>query len=214
MTSFAPPSRRPNPQEAPMSEALNDAALKQLFFDARTFNKFQPRPIDDATLHTLVDLMKWGPTSMNAQPGRIVFVRSAEAKEKLKGALMGGNVDKTMAAPVTAIVAYDTEFHEHLPTQFPAMPGARDMFHGNQALIDSTAMRNSSLQGAYLIMAARALGIDSGAMSGFDQAKVDAAFFPDGKWKSNFLINLGYGDATGNWPRGPRLPFHTMARID
>ena len=140
--------------------------------------------------------MKWGPTSMNAQPGRIVFVRSAEAKEKLKGALMGGNVDKTMAAPVTAIVAYDTEFHEHLPTQFPAMPGARDMFHGNTGLIETTGLRNSSLQGAYLILAARALGIDSGAMSGFNNAAVDAAFFPEGKWKSNFLINLGYGDAT------------------
>jgi 3-hydroxypropanoate dehydrogenase len=197
-----------------MSEALNDAALKQLFTEARTFNKFQPTPIDDAMLRSLVDLMKWGPTSMNAQPGRIVFVRSAAAKEKLKGALMGGNVDKTMAAPVTAIIAYDTDFHEHLPTQFAAMPGARDMFHGNQPLKDATAMRNSSLQGAYLILAARALGIDSGAMSGFDNAAVDAAFFPEGKWKSNFLINLGYGDSTGNWPRGPRLPFHLMARID
>ena len=197
-----------------MSEALNDAALKQLFFDARTFNKFQPRPVDDATLHSLVDLMKWAPTSMNAQPGRIVFVRSAEAKARLKPTLMGGNVDKTMAAPVTAIVAYDTEFHEHLPTQFPAMPGARDMFHGNEKFIEGTAFRNSSLQGAYLIMAARALGLDTGAMSGFDNAAVDAAFFPEGKWKSNFLINLGYGDSTGNWPRGPRLPFHAMARID
>lgn len=197
-----------------MSEALNDAALKQLFTEARTFNKFQSTPIDDAMLHSLVDLMKWGPTSMNAQPGRIVFVRSAEAKEKLKGALMGGNVDKTMAAPVTAIVAYDTEFHEHLPTQFAAMPGARDMFHGNTGLIETTGLRNSSLQGAYLILAARALGIDSGAMSGFDNAAIDAAFFPEGKWKSNFLINLGYGDASGNWPRGPRLAFETMARID
>lgn len=197
-----------------MSEALDEAALKQLFLDARTFNKFQSRPIDDATLHQLVNVMKWGPTSMNAQPGRIVFVRSPEAKEKLKGALMGGNVDKTMAAPVTAIVAYDTEFHEHLPTQFPAMPGARDMFHGNTSLIEITGLRNSSLQGAYLILAARALGLDSGAMSGFNNAAVDAAFFPDGKWKSNFLINLGYGDSSGNWPRGPRLPFHAMARID
>jgi nitroreductase len=197
-----------------MSLALDDTALKQLFLDARTFNKFLPRPIDDATLHSLVDLMKWGPTSMNAQPARIVFVRSAEAKARLKGALMGGNVDKTLAAPVTAIVAWDTAFHEHLPEQFPAMPGARDMFHGNQGLIDVTALRNSSLQGAYLILAARALGIDSGAMSGFDNAAVDDAFFPDGQWKSNFLINLGYGDTSGNWPRGPRLPFHTMARID
>jgi 3-hydroxypropanoate dehydrogenase len=197
-----------------MSEALDAAALKQLFLDARTFNKFQPRPVDDATLHALVDLMKWGPTSMNTQPGRIVFVRSTAAKDKLKGTLSGGNVDKTMAAPVTAIMAYDTEFHEHLPAQFPAMPGARDMFHGNTALIEATAFRNSSLQGAYLIVAARALGLDAGPMSGFDNAAVDAAFFPEGKWKSNFLVNLGYGDASGTWPRGPRLPFHAMARID
>ncbi len=196
-----------------MSEALNDAALKQLFFDARTFNKFQSKPVDDTTLHALVDLLKWGPTSMNAQPARIVFVRSAEAKEKLKGALMGGNVDKTMAAPVTAIVAYDTSFHDHLPTQFPAMPTARDMFAGNAQLSETTAFRNSTLQGAYLILAARALGLDSGAMSGFDNAAVDAAFFGESKWKSNFLINLGYGDSSGNWPRGPRLAFHEMARI-
>ena len=197
-----------------MSDALDTAALKQLFFDARTFNKFQARPVDDATLHALVDLMKWGPTSMNTQPARFVFVRGAAAKDKLKAALAGGNVDKTMAAPVTAIVAYDTEFHEHLPTQFPAMPGARDMFHGNTTLIETTALRNSSLQGAYLIVAARALGLDAGPMSGFDSAAVDAAFFPEGKWKSNFLVNLGYGDASGNRPRGPRLPFHAMARID
>ena len=196
-----------------MPEALNDTALKQLFFDARTFNKFQPRPVDDTTLHALVDLMKWGPTSMNAQPARIVFVRGAEAKEKLKGALMGGNVDKTMAAPVTAIVAYDTAFHDHLPTQFPAMPNARDMFAGSEPFRESTAFRNSSLQGAYLIIAARALGLDAGPMSGFDNAAVDKAFFPEGQWKSNFLVNLGYGDASGNWPRGPRLAFHEMARI-
>jgi len=196
-----------------MSEILGETALKQLFLDARTTNKFQPREVDDAKLRELVDLMKWGPTSMNSQPGRIVFVRSPEAKARLKGALMGGNVDKTMAAPVTAIVAYDIEFHEHLPTQFPAMPGARDKFHGDALLIETTGLRNSSLQGAYLILAARALGLDAGPMSGFDNAAVDKAFFPDGKWKSNFLINLGYGDSSGNWPRGPRLPFETMARI-
>jgi len=196
-----------------MSDALNDSALKQLFYDARTFNKFQPRPVEDATLHALVDLLKWAPTSMNAQPGRFVFVRSAAAKEKLKPALMPGNVDKTLAAPVTVIVAHDPAFHEHLPEQFPAMPGARDMFHGNAPLIETTGLRNSSLQGAYLILAARALGLDAGPMSGFDNAAVDKAFFPDGKWKSNFLINLGYGDASGNWPRGPRLPFETMALI-
>ena len=196
-----------------MSEALNDTSLKQLFLDARTTNKFQPRAIDDAQLQELVALMKWGPTSMNSQPGRIVFVRSPEAKARLKGALMGGNVDKMMAAPVTAIVAYDTEFYEHLLVQFLAMSGARDMFHGNTPMIEVTGLRNSSLQGAYLILAARALGLDAGPMSGFDNAAVDKAFFPDGKWKSNFLINLGYGDASGNWPRGPRLPFETMARI-
>ncbi len=197
-----------------MTDALNDAVLKQLFFDARTFNKFQPRPVDDALLHSLIDLMKWAPTSMNAQPARIVFVRSAAAKERLKPTLMGGNVDKTMAAPVTAIVAFDTAFHEHLPTQFPAMPGAQDMFTGNAAFAAATAFRNSSMQGAYLIMAARSLGLDIGAMSGFDNAAVDAAFFPDGRWKSNFLVNIGYGDSTGNWPRGPRLAFDAMARIE
>ena len=196
-----------------MAEALNETALKQLFLDARTTNKFQPRAVDDATLQELVALMKWGPTSMNAQPGRIVFVRSPEAKARLKGALMGGNVDKTMAAPVTAIIAYDTEFHEHLPAQFPAMPGARDMFHGNAGMKDSTAFRNSSLQGVYLIMAVRVLGIDAGAMSGFDNAKVDAAFFPDGRFKSNFLCNLGYGDPSKLFNRSPRLSFEEACTL-
>ena len=197
-----------------MSATLNDTALKQLFLDARTFNKFQDRPVDDATLRALVDLLKWAPTSMNAQPARFLFVRSAEAKARLKPTLMGGNVDKTMVAPVTVVVAYDTAFHEHLPTQFPAMPNARDMFASNAAFAESTAFRNGSLQGAYLIMAARALGLDIGPMSGFDNAAVDKAFFEGTTWKSNFLINLGYGDASGNWPRGPRQPFETMARID
>ena len=196
-----------------MSDTLNDAALRQLFLDARTFNGFDARPVEDALLKQLYDLAKWGPTSMNAQPGRLVFVKSAEAKAKLRPALMGGNVDKTMAAPVTVIVAADTRFYDHLPAQFAAMPGARDMFHGNTGFIETTALRNSSLQGAYLILAARALGLDSGAMSGFDNGAVDAAFFPDGRWKSNFLINLGHGDPSKTWPRGPRLAFEEVARI-
>lgn len=197
-----------------MSEPLQAAALDQILRSARTFNKFLPREIDDATLRALYDLYKWGPTSMNTQPGRVVFVRSAAAKEKLKPALMGGNVEKTMNAPVTAIIAYDTAFYEQLPTQFPVNPNARDMFAGNAALAEATALRSSTLQGAYLIIAARALGLDAGAMSGFNAEAVNAAFFPDGKWKANFLLNLGYGDASGNYPRGPRLGFEEVVRIE
>lgn len=196
-----------------MSEPLESAALDQILRTARTFNKFQPRPVDDATLHQLYELYKWGPTSMNTQPARVVFVRSAEAKEKLKPALMGSNVDKTMGAPVTAIVAYDTAFFDQLPTQFPVNPNARGMFAGNAALADATAQRSSTLQGAYLIIAARALGLDAGPMSGFNAEAVNAAFFPDGKWKANFLVNLGYGDESGNYPRGPRLGFEEVIRI-
>lgn len=196
-----------------MSQPLQAAALDQILRTARTFNKFQPRTIDDATLRQLYELYKWGPTAMNTQPARVVFVRSAEAKEKLKAALMGGNVEKTMNAPVTAIVAYDTEFFEQLPGQFPANPNARGMFAGNAALAESTAQRSSTLQGAYLILAARALGLDAGPMSGFNAEAVNTAFFPDGKWKANFLVNLGYGDTTGNYPRGPRLGFEEAARI-
>jgi len=198
-----------------MNAPLNDAALRQLFLDARTFQAFDGRPVDDATLRTLVQTAQWAPTSMNAQPARFVFVRSEAAKQKLRPALAGGNVDKTMAAPVTVIVASDARFYDQLPTQFPVMPGAREMFAGNAALAEATAFRNSSLQGAYLILAARALGLDTGAMSGFDNAAVDAAFFPDGQFKSNFLINLGYGAATGGtYPRGPRLGFDQIARIE
>lgn len=195
-------------------QPLPDASLRQLFLDARTFNQFTDRPVSDETLRELVDLFRWGPTAMNAQPARVVFVRSAEAKQRLKPALAAGNLDKTLAAPVTAIVAIDPAFHEHLPTQFPAVPGARELFAGNAALAEGTASRNGSMQGAYLILAARALGLDAGPMSGFDNAKLDAAFFPDGKWRSNFLVNLGYGDPAGNWPRGPRLAFEQLARIE
>jgi hypothetical protein len=150
---------------------------------------------------------------MNCQPGRVVFVRSAEAKERMMPALMPNNVAKTLAAPVTAIVAFDSAFFEELSEQFPAVPGARDMFASNPALAAETAMRNGTLQGAYLILAARALGLDAGPMSGFAAPLLDAAFFPGGRWKANFLINLGWGDPTGNRPRGPRLAFEEAVRI-
>ncbi len=197
-----------------MTQALSDAALDQILRSARTFNKFQDKPVSDATLQALYDLAKWGPTSMNCQAMRVVFVRSPEAKAKLKQALMPGNVDKTMAAPVTAIVASDSQFFDHLPTQFPALPQARDMFAGNAALAAETALRNSSLQAAYLMIAGRALGLDSGAMSGFNPQVVNELFFPDGRYQANMLINFGYGDPSGNWPRGPRLGFEEVVRID
>ncbi len=197
-----------------MTQALSDAALDQILRSARTFNKFQDKPVSDATLQALYDLAKWGPTSMNCQAMRLVFVRSPEAKAKLKQALMPGNVDKTMAAPVTAIVASDSKFFEHLPIQFPALPQARDMFAGNAALAAETALRNSSLQAAYLMIAGRALGLDSGAMSGFNPQVVNELFFPDGRYQANMLINFGYGDPSGNWPRGPRLGFEEVVRID
>lgn len=193
--------------------SANDAALDLIFRSARSFNRFTDQPVSDDTLRQLYELLKWGPTSMNCQPARYVFVKSAEAKARLKPGLAPGNADKTMAAPVTVIVAQDPRFYEQLPAQFPAVPGARDMFAGNAALAEATAFRNSSLQAAYLIVAARALGLDCGPMSGFDAAKVDAEFFPGGEFKSNMLINLGYGDAAGNYPRGPRLGFDEVARI-
>lgn len=197
-----------------MTRALDSTALDQIFLAARTFNKFTDEAVSDDTLRQLYDLYKWGPTSLNTQPGRVVFVRSEEAKQKLKPALMPNNVEKTMAAPVVAIVAYDTAFFEHLPTQFPVNPGAREMFANNAALSADTASRNGTLQGAYLIMAARAIGLSVGPMSGFDPAAVNKAFFADGRWKANFLINLGWGDPSGNRPRGPRLAFADSVRIE
>ncbi len=192
--------------------ALDNAAQAQLFSAARTFNRFRPEPVGDETLQQLYELLKWGPTSMNCQPARYVFVRGEAAKQRLKPCLSPGNADKTMAAPVTAIVAMDSRFFEHLTEQFKAFD-ARPMFEGNAALAEATAFRNSSLQGAYLIMAARTLGLDCGPMSGFDAAKLNAEFFPDGRFKANFLVNLGYGDAAGNYPRGPRLPFETAVQV-
>lgn len=195
-----------------MAKPLDDAALDQLFRAARTHNGWQPKGVTEDTLRQLYDLLKMGPTSANCLPARFVFVRSPEAKARLGPCLSPNNVEKTMAAPVTVIAGYDTEFYEKLPQLFPHTD-ARSWFVGNSELIQSTAFRNASLQGAYLILAARALGLDCGPMSGFDNAKVDAVFFPGGKVKSNFLVNLGYGDPSKVRPRGPRLAFEEACRI-
>jgi len=196
-----------------MTTPLSDAALDQLFRQARTYNAWTDRPVEDALLHQLYDLLKFGPTSANTSPMRLVFVKSPEAKAKLSPFLSESNRAKTMEAPVTAIVAADHEFYEHLPRLFPHTD-ARSWFVGSQAMIDQTAFRNSTLQGAYLILAARALGLDTGPMSGFDNAGVDAAFFAGTAVKSNFLVNLGYGDGSRNlFPRSPRLDFDEAARI-
>jgi len=195
-----------------MSARLDDAALKALFYDARTHNGWQKRDVGDQQLVELVDLMKWAPTSVNCSPARIVFVKSAEAKAKLKPFLMAGNVDKTMAAPATAILATDYDFAEHLPMLFPHTD-AKAWFAGNEAFTKSTACRNATLQGGYFILAARALGLDCGPMSGFDNAGVDAAFFSGTKVQSNFLCNLGYGDPSALHPRSPRFAFAQIATI-
>ena len=204
-----------------MAEAVDDRALNSLFREARSFMKWQPRPVSDQTLHDLYELLKWGPTSANAGPARFAFLRSKESKERLRPALAPLNVEKTMTAPVTVIIAYDLKFYEQLPRLFPHSPGMAKLFEGNAEHAQSTAKRNSSLQGAYLIMAARALGLDCGPMSGFDQSKVDEEFFaagkpcfgcdqeffPEGHVKTNFLCNLGYGDPASLKPRLPRLAF-------
>ncbi len=192
--------------------ALNSEALDQLFVAARTHNAFAPEPIPEATLRRLYDLMKWGPTSMNCQPARLVFVTTSAGKALLAPALSPGNLEKTMAAPATVIIATDRRFYDHLPTLFPSYD-ARPTFAADAALAASTAFRNGTLQGAYLILAARALGLDCGPMSGFDAGKLDAAFFPDGRYQANFLCNLGIGDPAAVHPRGPRLSFEQACRI-
>ncbi len=192
---------------------IDDAALDVLFRDARTHFAWQDRPVEEVVLRTAWDLARMGPTSANSLPARIVFVASAEAKAKLKPALIPTNVDKTMAAPVTAIVAYDLAFYEKLPQLFPHTD-ARSWFVGRQELIEKTAFRNGSLQGAYFILAARAVGLDCGPMSGFDNAAVDAAFFAGTAIRSNFLCNLGYGDGSKLFARGPRLSFDEACRIE
>jgi len=195
-----------------MSQALDNAALEQIFLKARTVHAFKPEPVSDETLHKLYDLLKWGPTAFNAQPARFVFIKSAEARARLIPALSPGNVAQVNSAPVTVIVAMDSQFFEHLPTQFPVYD-AKPLFVGNAAMAEATAMRNSSLQGAYLILAARALGLDSGAMSGFNPQAVNEAFFPDGRYRANFLLNIGVADPAGIMPRGPRLSFDEAASI-
>jgi 3-hydroxypropanoate dehydrogenase len=194
------------------TRALLEEAQEQIFAKARTHNVWLPEPVADGLLVQIYELMKWGPTSANTCPARIVFVKSKEAKEKLLPCMAEGNVEKTKTSPVTAIIAHDMEFYEKLPKLFPRTD-ARSWFAGNQLLIESTAFRNGTLQGAYFMIAARFLGLDCGPMSGFDNAKVDAAFFQGTSWKSNFICNLGHGDSSKLHPRSPRLDFNEACKI-
>jgi 3-hydroxypropanoate dehydrogenase len=210
-----------------MGHAVDDTALNILFREARTYSKWQSRPVTDEMLGDLYELLKWAPTSANAAPARFAFLRSREAKERLRPALAPLNVQKTMTAPVTVIVAYDLKFYEHLPKLFPHNAGMAKLFERNPEMVETTAKRNSSLQGAYLILAARSLGLDCGPMSGFDHSKVDDEFFAAGKpcfgcdqeffseghVKSNFLCNLGYGEPSALHARLPRLPFNEACSI-
>ncbi|MDH3582114.1 MAG: malonic semialdehyde reductase [Hyphomicrobiales bacterium] len=196
-----------------MSERISSDALSQLFLDARSHNAWSDRDIPDALLHELVEIVKMGPTSANCSPARLLFVKSPAAKERLEPLLMEGNREKTMSAPVCAIIGHDLEFYEHLPQLFPHNQDAINWFKGKPDHIQTTAFRNGTLQGAYLILAARTLGLDTGPMSGFDNAGVDAEFFAGTKVKSNFLCSLGYGDPSGLFDRSPRFAFDEMAEI-
>ena len=192
---------------------IGDSGLRQLFLDARTHNGWLDKPVPDTVLREIYEIAKFGPTSMNTQPMRLLFLRSSAAKRRLRPYLAPANADKTMTAPVTAVVGYDLAFHEHLPRLFPHHPGAKGVFEGKLPLIDTTAFRNGSLQGAYLIIAARALGLDCGPMSGFDNAGVDAEFFASTQVKSNFLCNFGYGDHSKIFPRSPRFDFASVCTL-
>jgi 3-hydroxypropanoate dehydrogenase len=220
--SFALTSDTQEDVADPTHRRLADDALKTLFTDARTHSAWLDVPVEDGLLHRLYELVKWGPTSANCCPARILFVRTPEAKERLRGALAPANVEKTMQAPVTAILAYDSKFYEALPRLFPAMPAMKEMYEKSDELAASTAFRNGTLQGAYFILAARSLGLDCGPMSGFDNAKVDQEFFSGpadqgfiaaGAVKSNFLCNLGHGDSAKLRPRGPRLEFNEACQL-
>ncbi len=199
-------------QSAAHSTKISSDALDQLFRKARTHSAWLPKRVSVETLREVYDLARIGPTSANSTPARFVFLESEAAKARLLPALAPLNVEKTKAAPVAVIVAWDAEFYEKLPKLFPHAD-MRSFFAGNQSLINETAFRNSSLQGGYFILAARAMGLDCGPMSGFDKAKVNAEFFPDGKWKVNFLCNLGYGDPSKLFPRSPRLEFDEACRV-
>ena len=192
---------------------VDEAALATLFTDARSQNGWRGEPVNDSDLRAAYEIAKSGPTSMNTQPMRLVFLRSTEAKERLKSALSAGNVEKALTAPVVAIVAHDLEFHTHLPEVFPHNPAAQSLFAGNEALIQGTAFRNGTLQGAYFMLALRAVGLDVGPMSGFNPAVVDAEFFAGTSWRANFLCGIGRGDPTKTYPRSPRLQFDQVARF-
>lgn len=194
---------------------LDAQGLGLLFLEAHTHNAWTPEPVSDALLQQVYDLARMAPTMANSQPARLVFVKSAEAKARLKPLLSPGNVDKTMAAPVTAIVAHDMAFYEQLPMLAPHAPAMRDAFAGMaEEALTPIALQGSSLQGAYIILAARALGLDCGPMGGFDKAGVDKEFLAGTTWRSNFLINLGHGDPAGVRPRAARLDFSFAARIE
>lgn len=193
-------------------KTVDQKALDTLFLEARTYNEWQNKDVSEALLHKIYDLAKMGPTSANCSPMRVVFVKSKEQKETLKPFIGAGNVDKTMAAPVTAILAYDRKFYEHLPQLFPHAD-AKSWFMGNDKMIEETMWRNGTLQAGYFILAARSLGLDCGPMQGFDKAKVKATFFPDLDGDVNFLCNLGYGDPAKLFPRSPRFDFDEVCKI-
>ena len=202
----------PEQQAVHEHKKVSDDCLDQLFLKARTHWVWRPESVPLELLKEVYNVARFGPTSANSSPARFVFLTTPQAKERLRPALSPTNVEKTMTAPVTVIVAWDTEFHEKLPQLFPARD-MRSIFVGNAALIHETAFRNGTLQGAYFMIAARALGLDCGPMSGFDQQKVNTEFFPDGKWKANFLCNIGYGDPSKLFPRNPRLSFDEACRV-
>jgi 3-hydroxypropanoate dehydrogenase len=215
---FSRHARKPVLQEERGPRMLSEECLDVLFRKARTHNEWLERPVTDDLLRGIYDLMKWGPTSANSCPARILFLRTPAAKQRLAPALSPANVDKTMKAPVTAILAYDLKFYEKLPKLFPHSPGMRDRFANDPELARVTAFRNGTLQGGYFILAARAMGLDCGPMSGFDNAKVDQEFFSGdassvGSVQSNFLCNLGFGDAARLYPRNPRLDFDEACKL-